>query len=192
MPLPLNKTNTASLHLSLFLVVALLSGCTSTPYKDPAVIALNIREMPMAAQSPAIALQVEHSPDVRLGRYTKASTSPRPDQLDLLSQVVNIQIPQSLTPTVQNALTYVLRYSGYSLCPATSELRQLYVHPLPASHYRLGPITLRNALVTLAGSAWQPTVDEKARRICFVSQMAPAIPARLISNPERSLTEMKQ
>lgn len=192
MPLSRNKTNTASLHLSFFMVVALLSGCSSTPYKESALTAMNVGEMPMAAQNRAVALQVDHSPDVRLGRYTRATTSPRPEQLDLLSQVVNIQIPQSLSPTVQNALNYVLRYSGYTLCPATSELRQLYVHPLPASHYRLGPITLSNALVTLAGSAWLPTVDEKARRICFVSRMAPAIPVRLLSNPERPLAEKKQ
>ncbi|OPA89663.1 hypothetical protein BFW86_14405 [Pseudomonas fluorescens] len=152
---------------------------------------MNVGEMPMAAHTHAIALQVEHSPDVRLGRYTRAPTSPRPEQLDLLSQVVNIQIPQNLSPTVQNALDYVLRYSGYTLCPATSELSQLYALPLPASHYRLGPITLRNALVALTGSAWQPTVDEKARRICFISRIAPAIPARLLSNPERPLLEMK-
>lgn len=192
MPLPRNKTNTASLYLSVFWVVALLSGCSSPPNKDSALTAMNVGEMPMAAHTRAVALQVEHSPDVRLGRYTRATTSPRPEQLDLLSQVVNIQIPQSISPTVQNALNYVLRYSGYTLCPATSELRQLYVHPLPASHYRLGPITLRNALVTLAGSAWQPTVDEKARRICFVARMAPAIPVRLLSNPERPLAEKKQ
>jgi type IV pili sensor histidine kinase/response regulator len=106
--------------------------------------------------------------------------------------MVEIQIPPNLTATVQSALNHVLRYSGYSLCPATNDLRQLYGHPLPASHYRLGPITLRNALVILAGPAWQPTTDEKARSICFVPLIAPAIPADLPSHPEGSLVEAKR
>lgn len=193
MPLPRIHTNSASPPLSIFMVVALLSGCsTSTPYKDPPLTAMSAAKMPMAAQYPAIALQIEPSPNVRLGRYTKANTSPRPEQLDLLSQVIDIHIPQSLTTNVQHALNYILRYSGYSLCPATSELRQLYMYPLPASHYRLGPITLRNAVVTLAGSAWRPIVDEKARSICFVSRIGQATPARRLSKPERPLAEIKQ
>lgn len=191
MPLPQDMTKTASVHLSFFLAVVLLPGCTSTPTKDWTPPVTNLGKIPRAAENRAIALQLEHSGDTHLGRYTRVSTSPRAEQLDLLSQMVEIQIPQNLTPTVQNALNHVLRYSGYSLCPATNDLRQLYAHSLPASHYRLGPITLRNALVTLAGPAWQPTVDEKARSICFVPLIAPAIPVRLLSHPEGSLAEAK-
>nr|WP_256576869.1 pilus assembly protein [Pseudomonas sp. ATCC PTA-122608] len=107
------------------------------------------------------------SPAIRYGRYTLANTSPRAEQVDLLSQVIDIQIPDGLAPTVRDALAYALRHSGYLLCPTNDGVQSLYMHPLPASHYRLGPISLRNALVTLAGVAWQPVIDEKTRTICF-------------------------
>lgn len=191
MPLPRKMTKTASLQHSFIFASALLSGCTSTLNKHSVMTAMDKGEIPRATSARVTSLRLEHSPDVQLGRYTRANTSPRPEQLDLLSQVIDMQIPRSLTPTVQNALNHVLRYSGYSLCPATNHLRQLYAHSLPASHYRLGPITLRNALVTLTGPAWQPTVDENARRICFVPLIAPAMPVRLLSGPEGALEEAK-
>jgi type IV pili sensor histidine kinase/response regulator len=112
-------------------------------------------------------VDAEPSPAIRYDRYTLANTSPRPEQVDLLSQVIYIQISDGLAPTVRDALAYVLRYSGYQLCSPNDDVQLLYTHPLPASHYRLGPISLRNALVTLAGVAWQPVIDEKTRTICF-------------------------
>ena len=39
--------------------------------------------------------------------------------------------------------------------------------PLPAAHLHLGPMTLRDALLTLAGSAWELHADDRARQICF-------------------------
>lgn len=187
----LNQPLRASPLTALSLAVVALSGChSSTDLARLASAVQTSNSAPLVSNAPA-ALNAEPSTAVRHGRYTLTNTAPRPEQLDLLSQMVDIQIPQNLTPSVQNTLNHVLRYSGYSLCPATSELRQLYAHTLPASHYRLGPITLRNALVTLAGPAWQPTVDEKARSICFVPRIPPAIPARLLSHPERPLAEAK-
>jgi type IV pili sensor histidine kinase/response regulator len=40
--------------------------------------------------------------------------------------------------------------------------------PLPAAHRQLGPLFLRDALLTLAGPAWDLTVDDVARQLCFV------------------------
>ena len=44
---------------------------------------------------------------------------------------------------------------------------ELYALPLPAVHLHLGPMTLRDALLTLAGPAWELHADDRARQICF-------------------------
>jgi len=106
-------------------------------------------------------------PVVRYGRYTLVSTSPRAEQRDLLSQIIDVTVPQSMNPSVHDAMRYVLQRSGYRLCPATDEIKVLYGLPLPASQYQLGPMTLRNTVQVLAGPAWQVIVDEVSRNICF-------------------------
>lgn len=108
--------------------------------------------------------------ELRYGRYTLVSTEPTTEQRDLLAQIIDVSIPSNLNPSVQEAMHYVLQRSGYSLCPATEPVKTLFTQPLPAVHYRLGPITLRNALEVLAGSAWQLMTDEVNRSVCFERQ----------------------
>ncbi|MBI0570761.1 integrating conjugative element protein pill, pfgi-1, partial [Pectobacterium parmentieri] len=47
-------------------------------------------------------------------------------------------------------------------------LIELYSLPLPAAHLHMGPMTLRDTLLTLAGSAWDMQVDNRVRQVCFV------------------------
>jgi type IV pili sensor histidine kinase/response regulator len=104
---------------------------------------------------------------VRYGRYTLASTEPTAEQLDLLAQIIDVRIPPGLNPTVQDAMRHVLQRSGYSLCPISATVTVLFTRPLPAAHYRLGPLALRNALEVLAGPAWQLVADDVGRSVCF-------------------------
>ncbi|WP_434562885.1 PilL N-terminal domain-containing protein [Pseudomonas sp. Z4-20] len=108
-----------------------------------------------------------HPSELRYGRYMLVSTEPTPEQRVLLAQIVDVSIPSNLNPSVQEAMHYVLQRSGYSLCPAAEPVKMLFTQPLPAAHYRLGPISLRNALQVLAGPAWQLTTDEVSRSVCF-------------------------
>ena len=108
-----------------------------------------------------------HPTELRYGRYTLVSTEPTTEQRDLLAQIIDVSIPSNLNPSVQEAMHYVLQRSGYSLCPAAEPVKILFTRPLPAAHYRLGPISLRNALQVLAGPAWQLTTDEVSRSVCF-------------------------
>jgi len=142
------------------LVMALLGGCA----KDNAALVLAPEAQPVAAQvKPAPA-----EPVVRYGRYTLVSTKPALAQQDLLAQIVDTRIPADMQPTVYQAMQHVLRYSGYSLCQTTDKaVSTLYSRPLPAAHYRLGPVTLRSALQLLAGHAFALQVDEIERQICF-------------------------
>ncbi|WP_460103502.1 PFGI-1 class ICE element type IV pilus protein PilL2 [Pseudomonas sp. H1_D04] len=111
-----------------------------------------------------------HPAELRYGRYTLVSTEPTTEQSDLFAQIIEVNIPSSLNPSVQDALQYVLLRSGYTLCPVTASVKVLFTRPLPAAHYRLGPIPLRRALQVLAGPAWQLKTDEVGRSVCFEQQ----------------------
>ena len=132
-----------------------------------------------------------HPTELRYGRYTLVSTEPTTEQRDLLAQIIDVSIPSNLNPSVQEAMHYVLQRSGYSLCPAVEPVKILFTRPLPAAHYRLGPISLRNALQVLAGPAWQLTTDEVSRSVCFerqkndaaVVRVAPSVPHQPEARP---------
>lgn len=104
---------------------------------------------------------------VRYGRYTLIELVPELAQQDLMQQVVEVTIPQQLDTHVGDAMRHVLRRSGYRLCE-TEEAASLYALPLPAAHLRLGPLILRDALLVLAGPAWELAVDDAVRQVCFV------------------------
>ncbi|WP_415764781.1 PilL N-terminal domain-containing protein [Pseudomonas sp. ZB1P45] len=115
-----------------------------------------------------------HPGELRYGRYTLVSIEPTTAQRDLLAQIIDVSIPSSPSPSVQEAMHYVLQRSGYSLCPVTASVKVLFTRSLPAAHYRLGPISLRSALQVLAGPAWQLTTDEVSRSVCFEQQKTEA------------------
>ncbi|CAI2538576.1 PFGI-1 class ICE element type IV pilus protein PilL2 [Serratia ficaria] len=141
-----------------------MSGCaTTTP-------------LPKATQTakPAITpAKPKFVPVIRYGRYTLVELAPASAQQDLLLQVVDVAIPDTRSATVGDALRHVLLRSGYQLCPV-GDITALNSLPLPASHYRLGPMLLHDALLTLAGPAWDMKVDDSARRICFNRAQQPS------------------
>ncbi|HEE4993076.1 TPA: PilL N-terminal domain-containing protein [Klebsiella pneumoniae] len=150
----------------LLIAAALMAGCATTtpppkaaPIAKPAIVP--------AKQKP------EFVPVVRYGRYTLVELAPASAQQDLLLQVVDVAIPDTRTATVGDALRHVLLRSGYQLC-SVGEITAFNSLPLPASHYRLGPMLLRDALLTLAGPAWDLKVDDGARRVCFTRAPQPA------------------
>jgi hypothetical protein len=44
---------------------------------------------------------------------------------------------------------------------------ELYALPLPVAHLHLGPMSLRDALLTLAGPAWELHANDRTRQVCF-------------------------
>ncbi|MCP3994765.1 MAG: hypothetical protein GY722_06845, partial [bacterium] len=72
--------------------------------------------------------------------------------------------------TVGEAVRYLLQRSGYRLPTAESigpDTVVLFGLPLPAVHRSLGPMTLRDALATLAGPAFYLVQDPVHRLITF-------------------------
>jgi len=103
---------------------------------------------------------------VRYDRYLLVSTSPQQPPLE---QLTALSVPPGFHPTVGEALQYLLRDSGWSLCLADARRAQLYGLPLPISQYHTGPQRLKAALQLLAGPAWRITTDENRREVCFAS-----------------------
>lgn len=115
-------------------------------------------------------LIVEQVPVIRHGRFTLVEVNQVGDEQDLLSHIIEISIPVSLSKqklSVTDGFNYVLLGSGYQLCnaPAVTKFSKL---PLPASHHRMGPMFLNSALKAMAGPTWQMQVDQHNRIVCFV------------------------
>ncbi|CCG37581.1 response regulator [Xanthomonas citri pv. mangiferaeindicae LMG 941] len=129
--------------------------------------------------APAPAVSPEFVPVVRYGRYTLVELAPAAAQQDLMLQVIDVAVTDTLHASVGDALRYVLLRSGYQLCGGadTDAFQSL---PLPVAHYRLGPLLLRDALLTLTGPAWDLHVDDGARQVCFTrastSAPTPVVP----------------
>jgi len=140
-------------YRSCLLLAALAAGCATPPPPPP------VPDEVEAAPIPYV-------PVVRYGRYTLVELTPTTAQQDLLLQVVDVSIPDTLNASVADALRHVLQRSGYQLCNGreTDALGNL---PLPAAHYHLGPLQLHDALLTLAGQARALHIDHNERRVCF-------------------------
>lgn len=137
-------------------------------------VALTVAGCVHNTPSPAItteqpsAIAPEFIPVTRYGRYTLVELAPTAAQQELLLQVVDVSIPTTLDVSVGDGLRYVLQRSGYQLCSGY-EIDALDALPLPAAYYQLGPLVLRDALLTLVGSTWDLHVDQSTRQICFTN-----------------------
>ncbi|QPI43588.1 PilL N-terminal domain-containing protein [Pectobacterium aroidearum] len=143
----------------LLIIAALSSGCTTTtaPPHSPPIKA--VTSVPDATS--------DFIPVVRYGRYTLVELAPDAAQRDLLLQVIDVSIPEHSRATVGDGLRHALKRSGYQLCETAQSIIELYSLPLPVAHLHLGPMTLRETLLTLAGPYWAMYVDNRTRQVCF-------------------------
>lgn len=164
------------------LTSALVSGCVTTPAPLP--------PEPIEETSPVLEPEApEFIPVVRYGRYTLVELAPMAAQRDLLLQIIDVTMPEDARATVGDGLRHVLKRSGYGLCQTAHAVIYLYALPLPVAHLHLGPMTLRDALITLAGPAWDLHANDQARQICFERSGASASAEHA---PEPSATEAVQ
>lgn len=172
--MPSTRPNCRTACGCLALAAYLVAGCATTAPSSQSADSSR-------AVEPAIS-PPQYIPVPRYGRYTLVELEPTKVQRDLLLQVIEVSLPDTVQATVGGALNHVLRRSGYRLCsgPETNALDAL---PLPAAHYRIGPMALRDALLTLAGPAWSLHVEEGARVVCFTSATIPAEPAGSLPSP---------
>ena len=107
--------------------------------------------------------------EVQVGRYTTVATIPTEAQVRLLSAIVRVEFPGSMT-RVGQAVEHLLQPSGYRLSPqhvAEPTRQSLLNLPLPEPHRTLGPMPLRMALETLAGPSFRLVEDPVHRLVSF-------------------------
>ena len=107
--------------------------------------------------------------DAQVGRYSVIAAVPTEAQADLLATTLTIRFPERIQ-TLGEAVRYLLQRSGYRLVKPKSigpDASALFALPLPTVHRNLGPITLRDALETLARPAFNLVQDPVHRLITF-------------------------
>jgi conjugative transfer region protein (TIGR03748 family) len=109
----------------------------------------------------------------QVSRYQTVVNKPRYSQVYLLAQLVHVRFPQN-TQTINEAINYLLRFSGYSLAPEIERdnaFKIILSKPLPIIDRELGPITLRDGLITLVSSAFDLTQDPIHRTVNFTLKL---------------------
>ena len=107
--------------------------------------------------------------DIQVGRYSLLAATPTQAQAELLATTMSVRFPERIQ-TIGEAVRYLLQRSGYRLATAESispDTVALLVLPLPAVHRSLGPMTLRDALDTLAGPVFHLVQDPVHRLVTF-------------------------
>ncbi|MCG5526505.1 hypothetical protein LRB11_16500 [Ectothiorhodospira haloalkaliphila] len=139
------------------------------------------------------------SGDVRVGRYQTLAPIPTAEQVRPLSVIVDVRFPRRSVQTVGDAVRHLLPPSGFALADAAhaDPYRPVLLNqPLPEVHRHLGPLPLDQALATLAGEAWQVSLDPVHRLVSFelrpdyqtryVERYGDTPPVALREPPERS------
>ena len=107
--------------------------------------------------------------DIQVDRYSLLAATPTEAQAELLATTMAVRFPNRIQ-TVGEAVRYLLQRSGYRLATSESigpDTVALFTLPLPAVHRNLGPMTLRDALETLAGPAFHLVQDPVHRLVTF-------------------------
>lgn len=166
----------------------LVTGCAATGTASNSTVHDSLPEPAVLVRTIAPEPEPSLIPVARYGRYTLVEMVPEPAQRDLLRQVIEISIPRTLDASVGDALRHVLLRTGYRLCDAP-DAASLFTLPLPAAHLRLGPLPLRDALLALAGPAWELSVDDASRAVCFTRVTAARSAGRVPAVPALGTTE---
>lgn len=105
---------------------------------------------------------------VRYDRYLLVDSSPEDGQKYLLEQMVTVKMKGSGL-TVEQGMWNTLNGTGYRLCsPIEQSVVSLFGLPLPKVHYKFGPVRLRDAMQMLAGEAYELTLNDALRQLCYV------------------------
>lgn len=105
----------------------------------------------------------------QIGRYLTITNKARPEQISLMSQTIQVRFPQDVQ-TIESAIKYLLRFSGYSLVMTKkmSTASQIILgKQLPVVDRELGPIPLKDALTVLIGPGFNLSYDPINREVNF-------------------------
>ena len=165
--------------LAVFLICAFILGCAARPdgvgrkvgQSAPDSVSAQVEAGPSVYQ---VGKLPEPAQTAQTGRYSYVAVGAQATQVDPLLAIIDVRLPSGIT-TVEEAVNYLLRRSGFNLLPpdpGDPAVCYLLSQPLPEVHRRLGPISLREALLTLGGKAFLVNVDYVYRKVGY--QVSPA------------------
>lgn len=105
----------------------------------------------------------------QFGRYLSVTNAPTNNDPYGLNTTVQREFPSSVR-TVGQAINYTLDQTAYQLLPysqTTAAVRQMYSQRLPAYLRSIGPMPLKDALLSLSGNVYQLVVDPVHRLITY-------------------------
>lgn len=108
-----------------------------------------------------------HAAEIQVGRYS-VLTSTTQEQADP-STLMTIRFSEQIQ-TVGDAVRDLLERNDYRLITSESiepETAPLFALPLPSADRSLGPLSLRQALQTLAGASFRVVLDPVTRVVIF-------------------------
>ena len=100
----------------------------------------------------------------KFGRYTLVKVGPNTSEIQPLSAIKKLMFP-SYIQNVYNAMQHILKETGYTLNLEEESKALFNSLNLPSVHRELGPISIIDALRTLAGPVWKINVDAKLRKV---------------------------
>lgn len=107
--------------------------------------------------------------NISIGRYVSVPNSAELGQMHLLQQQVQITFPQNML-SLKDAINFTLQFTGYHLVDddhMSDAVQSLLNQPLPEVDRQLGPLSLKDALLTLSGNEFYVLVDPVHRLISF-------------------------
>ena len=109
------------------------------------------------------------APTVFESRYMVVQPGPTESQQNLFQTIADIQVPPYIT-TIGDAIDHILAPFGFQMldgAAASKEQSLLVVLPLPNVHRVFGPISLKAALTTMGGEAFDLVVNPVLRTVSY-------------------------
>ncbi len=164
---------------------SLISGCAHKPKTpDVAPSETSAREAgghpkPEIYTNPPLT-QLSSQVHLQTGRYAFVPAKPKPEQLNPLLTLIDVQIPESIS-TVKDSAQYLLQFSGYQLTQLTvpdADVSGLLRRTIPEVHRHFEAVILRDALLALAGNGYRLMVDPVHRAVAYARD--PAYPGKVV------------
>ncbi len=105
----------------------------------------------------------------KINRYTSVSLSPEEEKKDLLSQVVDVNIPKQII-NLGDGAKYLLQGSGYRLdegSDSENSFFYFYTLPFPDAHRNIKRTRLKDALTILGQDSFQLVIDPVRRKVTY-------------------------
>ena len=140
--------------------------------------------------SVSIGVIAGYATTIQTSRYTISEAGLNQYQEDLLHQTVTMTFPQSRVHTIDAAVKYLLRFSGYQLVPQEAQPKQVQAilrQSLPESLRTLRNVTIEQGLSGLVGQPFQILYDPVHRLISF--RLRPGYQAVYLSQQQSNSTK---